>query len=117
MNELTILLDSVRGSIAALSKLEDALEAFSERVALQSTLDTFPSDGSDPGDALDPTPTVEQLQAILKAASQSLGIDKVRQRVQEEAGGKKVGAMTDTERRLVRVALELDGFQSKDFLK
>jgi hypothetical protein len=117
MNELTVLLEATRSAVTSLSKLEDALEAFAERVSLQSTLDTFPSDGSDPGDTLDPTPTVEQLTAILRAASQKIGIEKVRGIVQDEAEGKKVGAMSETERRLVRVALELSGVDTKEFLR
>lgn len=116
MNELSRLLNSLRMTIDALSKFENDLEAFSERVALQSTLTTF-SDHPDE-DLLDPTPSVEQLTAILRAASQQLGIEKVRQIVQEEANGRKVAEMGETERRLVRVSLELNGFtKTMEFLK
>ena len=107
MNELTKLLDAVRA-------LESALVAFSERVSLQSTLDAFPADGGDAvaPDALDPCPTVEELQAILqKAAAKDQA--KVREIIADEANSKKVRDMTDRERQLVRVSLELHGFKTR----
>ena len=114
MNELTKLLDAVRDSVRSLSALEDALQGFAERVSLQSTLDAFPADGGDAvePDALDPCPTAEELQAILqKAAAKDQA--KVRQVIAEEANGKKVKDMTDRERQLVRVSLELHGFKTR----
>ena len=108
MNELTKLLDAVRS-------LESALVAFSERVSLQSTLDAFPADGVDAvdPDALDPCPTVEELQAILQKAAAKLDVAKVREIIADEADGKKVKDMTDRERQLVRVSLELHGVKTR----
>jgi hypothetical protein len=114
MNELTKLLDAVRDSVRTLSALEDALQGFAERVSLQSTLDAFPVNGEAVApDALDPCPTVEELQDILTKASGTLGVAKVREIIQDEAGGKKIVDMTDRERQLVRVSLELHGVKTR----
>jgi hypothetical protein len=112
MNELTKLLDALRASIAAQSALEDALVAFAERVSLQSTLDAFPADGVDAvgSDALDPCPTVEELRDMLQKAS-AKDQKRVREIVAEEAGGKKIVDMTNRERQLVRISLEMSGLK------
>jgi len=129
MNELAKLMEALDASIEAthaahaaqlaqvksLTALRGALFNFAERVSLQSTLDAFPADGVDAvdPDALDPCPTVEELQEILHRAAGKLGVEKIREIIADEAGGKKVKDMADRERQLVRVSLELHGVKTR----
>jgi len=112
MNELAKLMEALDASIEAthaahaaqlaqvksLTALRGALFNFAERVSLQSTLDG---------------PTVEELQEILHRAAGKLGVEKIREIIADEAGGKKVKDMADRERQLVRVSLELHGVKTR----
>jgi hypothetical protein len=116
MNELTVLLEAVRNSTRASQQLEAALEAFAERVSLSSLLDTFPR-GSAP-DAPEPPPddfgidkpiSATEMAELLEKAAKQLGKDTVRSVINESAGGRKAAMMSQEERRIVRMELELFG--------
>jgi hypothetical protein len=125
MNELTNLLDALDAAIAkskalhtaveqdmtALISLRGAVFDFGERIQLAKTLDTFPKEGPAVApDALDPCPTVEELRDMLQKAA-AKDQKRVREIIAEEAGGKKIVDMTDRERQLVRISLEMSGLK------
>ena len=114
MDELTRLLHAVQAMIeanhnanVAAQAFRDAMVEFSKRVSLESIDDVPGLD--DPGDALDPPMSDDEMRNFLSRASGALGIDKVRQVLQDEAGGRKVAQMSQQERNSVRTSLELLG--------
>lgn len=110
MDELTRLLHATQSASKALAEFERALQAFNKRVELTTTLSDDDVPGlDDPGDPLDPPIDDDEMQALLRRASGTLGNVKVREIIADEAGGKKVASMSQSERKLVRVALELMG--------
>jgi hypothetical protein len=115
MDELTRLLHATQALIEATHNInvsaqafKDAMVEFSKRVSLESIDDDVPG-LDDPGDALDPPMSDEDMQDLLRRASGTLGYVKVREVIQDEAGGKKVAQMSQQERNLVRISLELLG--------
>lgn len=118
MDELTKLLHAVQSAIKAAREHADALEqvaatlqAFSARVQLTTTLSDDDVPGlDDPGDALDPPMSEDEIRALLSRAAGQLGADKVRTVILEECGSQKKAAdMTVRERNCVRISLELLG--------
>ena len=114
MDELTRLLHATQALIEATHNInvsaqafKDAMVEFSKRVSLESIDDVPGLD--DPGDALDPPMSDDEMQDLLRRASGTLGNVKVREVIQDEAGGKKVAQMSQQERNLVRISLELLG--------
>ena len=118
MDELTRLLHATQALIEATHNInvsaqafKDAMVEFSKRVSLESIDDVPGMD--DPGDPLDPPMTDDEMQDLLRRASGTLGNVKVREVIQDEAGGKKVAQMSQQERNLVRISLELLGVSRK----
>jgi len=118
MDELTRLLHATQALIEATHNInvsaqafKDAMVEFSKRVSLESIDDVPGLD--DPGDALDPPMSDEDMQDLLRRASGTLGNVKVREVIQDEAGGRKVAQMSQRERNLVRISLELLGVSRK----
>ena len=115
MDELTRLLHATQALIEATHNVnvsaqafKDAMVEFSKRVSLESIDDDVPG-LDDPGDPLDPPMTDDEMQDLLRRASGTLGNVKVREVIQDEAGGKKVAQMSQQERNCVRISLELLG--------
>ncbi len=111
MDELTRLLHATQALIEATHNInvsaqafKDAMVEFSKRVSLESIDDDVPG-LDDPGDALDPPMSDDQMQELLRRASGTLGNVKVREVIQDEAGGRKVAQMSQQERNLVRISL------------
>ena len=111
MDELTRLLNSTKEIERAIVEWRKAIEGFSARVSLESIDDVPGLD--DPGDALDPPMSDDEMQDLLRRASGTLGNVKVREVIQDEAGGRRVAQMSQQERNLVRISLELLGVSRK----
>ena len=112
MDELTRLLRSTQEIEKAIVEWRKAIEGFSARVSLESIDDDAPG-LDDPGDALDPPMSDDEMQDLLRRASGTLGNIAVRQVIQDEAGGRKVAQMSQQERNCVRISLELLGVSRK----
>jgi hypothetical protein len=112
MDELTRLLHATQALIEATHNVnvsaqafKDAMVEFSKRVSLESIDDDVPG-LDDPGDALDPPMSDDEMRNFLDRARDTLGIGAVRQALQDEVGGKKVAQMSQQERNCVRISLE-----------
>jgi len=112
MDELTRLLNSTKEIERAIVEWRKAIEGFSARVSLESIDDDVPG-LDDPGDPLDPPISDDEMQDLLRRASGTLGNVKVREVIADEAGGRKVAQMSQRERNLVRISLELLGVSRK----
>ena len=120
MDELTRLLHATQALIEATHNVnvsaqafKDAMVEFSKRVSLESIDDDVPGLDDYSPDALDPPISDDEMQDLLRRASGTLGNVKVREVIQDEAGGKKVAQMSQQERNCVRISLELLGVSRK----